>query len=92
LIKNEGKILTVSFHSLEDRLCKQFFKSQLPWQSHELSCFPDSNFISLSKKPIAPSSSEIRQNPRCRSGKLRGAIFQKTISDFDSNFNKKNRN
>lgn len=56
-----GKIAVISFHSLEDRIVKEFFK-------HEPLLTP------MHKKPIAPSAAEIKSNPRARSAKLRVAI------------------
>jgi len=56
-----GKIAVISFHSLEDRIVKEFFK-------HESSLKP------MTKKPITPTSAEIKRNPRARSAKLRVAI------------------
>ena len=68
LLKNSGKLVTVTFHSLEDRLCKQFLKNESPWL-HTQNVF----FESITRKPIAPSQNEIDDNPRCRSAKLRAA-------------------
>ncbi|GHU16775.1 ribosomal RNA small subunit methyltransferase H [Alphaproteobacteria bacterium] len=63
LLKPNGKILVVSFHSLEDRIVKLFFK--------EMSFPKDSPFILLNKKPITPSEEELTLNPKSRSAKLR---------------------
>lgn len=57
-----GKIVIISFHSLEDRIVKNFFKS--------------SNLNILTKKPVRPSEEEIKINPRSRSAKLRAAVKQ----------------
>jgi len=57
-----GKIVIISFHSLEDRIVKNFFKS--------------SNLNILTKKPVRPSKEEIKINPRSRSAKLRAAMKQ----------------
>lgn len=63
-LKPKGKIIIVSFHSLEDRIVKLFFK--------ELSQKGD--FEMYSKKPISPSATELQNNPKSRSAKLRCAI------------------
>ena len=60
LLNPEGRIVIVSFHSLEDRIVKFFFKD-----------LSNKNFRILTKKPITPSDSEIRLNPKSRSAKLR---------------------
>ncbi len=72
VLKNQGKLITVSFHSLEDRLCKQFFKNENPWLD---TC--DASFDMFTRKPVAPSSDEMAANPRSRSGKLRAATLHK---------------
>ncbi|MBQ7673294.1 MAG: 16S rRNA (cytosine(1402)-N(4))-methyltransferase RsmH [Alphaproteobacteria bacterium] len=64
ILNNGGKIIVVSFHSLEDRIVKQFFKSTV---ANSNGCFQF-----LNKKPITPSKSEIVSNPKSRSAKLRG--------------------
>jgi 16S rRNA (cytosine1402-N4)-methyltransferase len=61
-----GRLLFISFHSLEDRLIKEKFQS--------LDRAQDSNerrYALINKKPISPSAEEQRQNPRSRSAKLR---------------------
>ncbi|HBT38962.1 MAG: Ribosomal RNA small subunit methyltransferase H [Thermotoga sp. 50_1627] len=60
LLKPGGRIAIVSFHSLEDRIVKEFFRSE-------------SSLKQLTKKPITPSEFEITLNPRARSAKLRVA-------------------
>jgi 16S rRNA (cytosine1402-N4)-methyltransferase len=77
LIKQNGRIAVVSYHSLEDRIVKNFFREaarefiNLP---NELTTrYLKPKFRLLNKKPIVPGSEEIRQNPRARSAKLRVA-------------------
>lgn len=56
-----GRLAVISFHSLEDRIVKTFFKNQ-------------SNLRILTKKPVIASFKEQKENPRARSAKLRVAI------------------
>ncbi|MDD3098598.1 MAG: 16S rRNA (cytosine(1402)-N(4))-methyltransferase RsmH [Candidatus Pacebacteria bacterium] len=63
ILEPKGKIVVISFHSLEDRIAKRFFKEQE--KNNELQI--------LTKKPISPSIEEIKKNPRSRSAKLRAA-------------------
>ena len=57
-----GRLVVISFHSLEDRIVKRFFKEK------------SSSLGILTKKPITPSEIEIKINVRSRSAKLRAAI------------------
>ncbi len=63
VLAGRGKIIVISFHSLEDRIVKRFFKEMAS----------KSLFRILTKKPVTPSLEEIRSNPRSRSAKLRAA-------------------
>ncbi len=74
-----GRMAVISFHSLEDRIVKQFFvreakdcicDSEVP----VCVCHHKARLKILTKKPITPSEEEIERNPRARSGKLRVAI------------------
>ncbi|MBI2644030.1 MAG: 16S rRNA (cytosine(1402)-N(4))-methyltransferase RsmH [Candidatus Wildermuthbacteria bacterium] len=60
ILEREGRIVVISFHSLEDRIVKNFFHNT---QSIEI----------LTKKPIIPSFEELQKNRRARSAKLRAA-------------------
>jgi 16S rRNA (cytosine1402-N4)-methyltransferase len=66
LLNPGGKIVVVSFHSLEDRIVKLFFRELMRSKTSEI------NFTLLTKKPITPSTEEISVNPKSRSAKLRG--------------------
>ena len=61
LLEPKGRIAVISFHSLEDRIVKHFFREKEDSEEAEL----------YTKKPIAPSEIEIENNPRSRSAKLR---------------------
>jgi len=63
ILKPQGRIIVISFHSLEDKIAKNFFKNQA--QNNKLKI--------LAKKPIKPGFEEIRANPSSRSAKLRAA-------------------
>lgn len=66
LLKPEGKLAVITFHSLEDRIVKQYF------QEHGANVF-GSELAILSKRPIVATPDEIAFNPRARSAKLRVA-------------------
>ncbi len=59
-LRAAGRIVAISFHSLEDRIVKQAFRG-------------DERLDVLTKKPILPTESEMAENPRARSAKLRAA-------------------
>ncbi|MSR73045.1 16S rRNA (cytosine(1402)-N(4))-methyltransferase RsmH [Candidatus Parcubacteria bacterium] len=56
-----GRIAVISFHSIEDRVVKHYFKKLAV----------DGKLILINKKPITPTDEEIAENPRSRSAKLR---------------------
>ncbi len=61
ILVREGRLVVISFHSLEDRIVKQYFR--------ELK--QESRAVVLTKKPVRASDPEIKQNPRSRSARLR---------------------
>jgi 16S rRNA (cytosine1402-N4)-methyltransferase len=73
ILKTGGRIAVITFHSIEDRIVKHFFKSEQFEPTHE-NVFQQPKKPSLktiTKKPITPSKEEVKQNPRSRSAKLR---------------------
>jgi 16S rRNA (cytosine1402-N4)-methyltransferase len=78
ILKPGGRLVAVSFHSLEDRIVKSFLVARgqaragsrhLPQTEH-----PDATFQSLTKRPVVASGDENARNPRARSAKLRAAV------------------
>ncbi|YBU88273.1 MAG: 16S rRNA (cytosine(1402)-N(4))-methyltransferase RsmH [Candidatus Walczuchella monophlebidarum] len=75
ILKKGGHVAIISYHSLEDRLVKQFFKNGRFDQTPEEDFYGKKlrPFLVLSNKPIFPSEEEIRKNPRAKSARLRVA-------------------
>lgn len=67
-LKTNGRLVVLTFHSLEDRIVKRLFKEELVDYGRP-----------LFKKVIEPSQDEIKVNPRSRSCKLR--VFERTVQD-----------
>lgn len=81
ILKPGGRLVVVTFHSLEDRIVKKFFASRagkepgvsrhLPLQSIKLN---EPSFRFLNSHPLTPSKGELDLNPRARSARLRWAV------------------
>ena len=96
ILDTNGLIVVVSFHSLEDKIIKYFFKS-LSEQSKISRYYPEplkeKKVLKIgAKKPILPSKREIEINKPSRSAKLRYAIKISNEKDFEKNFLKKFEN
>ena len=96
VLEKNGIIAVVSFHSLEDKIVKYFFKSlsetksvsrYMPKTKEKVNLFK-----LINKKPIIPSSQEIRENPPSRSAKLRSAVKQEDSVNFDTDILEKFKN
>jgi len=78
LLKPGGKIAVVSYHSLEDRIVKRFFRQEArdcfcPPEIPICQCRHEARLKILTKKPVGPSEEEVKNNPRARSAKMRVA-------------------
>ncbi|MBX6394729.1 MAG: 16S rRNA (cytosine(1402)-N(4))-methyltransferase RsmH [Alicyclobacillaceae bacterium] len=78
LLRPGGRIVVITFHSLEDRIVKRIFQEE----GRECLCPPDvpvcvcghrPRLKLLSRKPVVPDREELERNPRARSAKLRAA-------------------
>ncbi len=76
LLKSGGRIAVITFHSLEDRIVKIFFKNGSLSEVEADDVYgtkPETPFTIITKKPLLPAMAELKQNPRSRSAKLRVA-------------------
>ena len=78
VLRAGGRIIVISFHSLEDRIVKQFFQRE----ARDCVCPPDipvcrcdhkAQVRILTRRPVTPDEGEVERNPRSRSAKLRAA-------------------
>jgi len=76
LVRPGGRLAVIAFHSLEDRLVKQFYQQEArdcicPPEAPICVCGHQATLGIVTRKPIRPSDEEISRNPRSRSARLR---------------------
>ena len=93
VLKKDGILAVVTFHSLEDRIVKYFFKSLS--ENKSISRYvpkisqPETLFRMIEKKPKTPSAKELKENPPSRSAKLRYIIKKDDFYDLKTDVEKK---
>ncbi|MED4585997.1 16S rRNA (cytosine(1402)-N(4))-methyltransferase RsmH [Brevibacillus choshinensis] len=78
VLRPEGRVSVITFHSLEDRICKQVYQEfakgcTCPPSFPICACGNEATVKIITRKPILPSAEELEANPRARSAKLRVA-------------------
>ena len=95
VLEKDGILAVVTFHSLEDKIVKYFFKSLS--ENKSISRYMpkmeqlDILFKNISKKPIIPSAKELKENIPSRSAKLRYVIKKKDFYEFETDIFEKFR-
>ena len=95
VLEKDGILAVVTFHSLEDKIVKYFFKSLS--ENKSISRYmpkmeqSDILFKNISKKPIIPSAKELKENIPSRSAKLRYVIKKKDFYEFETDIFEKFR-
>ena len=96
VLRKDGVLGVVTFHSLEDKIVKYFFKSLS--ENKSISRYSpdieqaDTLFNLIQKKPIIPSDEEIDKNPPSRSAKFRYVIKKTDFYNFDTDIENQFRN
>jgi 16S rRNA (cytosine1402-N4)-methyltransferase len=73
-----GRLAVISFHSLEDRIVKRFFRREsrdclCPPRQPVCNCEHQASLVEIARQPIRPQPDEVQNNPRARSARLRVA-------------------
>ncbi len=79
ILKKDGRLAVITFHSLEDRIVKQTFqklagKCVCPPRLPKCMCGAKKEVEILTRKPMMPNENELQENPRARSAKLRACL------------------
>jgi 16S rRNA (cytosine1402-N4)-methyltransferase len=79
ILKSGGRLAVITFHSLEDRIVKQFFVREArdcicPPEALVCACGHSAQVAPINRKPIVASAAEVSRNPRSRSAKLRVVV------------------
>jgi 16S rRNA (cytosine1402-N4)-methyltransferase len=79
MLRPGGRIAVISFHSLEDRIVKQFFRAKArgctcPPEFPVCVCGREPELRIVTPKPLRPSAREVDENPRAASARLRSAV------------------
>jgi 16S rRNA (cytosine1402-N4)-methyltransferase len=85
-LKPEGRLAVISFHSLEDRIVKQYFRREstdciCPPEQPICTCGHKASIKEINRHPIEADADEIAQNPRARSARLRVAEKLRIVAD-----------
>jgi len=78
LLNKGGRLAVISYHSLEDRIVKQFFRNMSTGETFsKMDVYSEARPVAMlrliTRKPIVPTKEEVKENPRSRSAKLRVA-------------------
>ena len=78
LLKVGGRLAVISFHSLEDRIIKQYLRREsqdciCPPRQPVCTCGHRATLIEITRRPVRPQEAEVERNPRARSARLRVA-------------------
>ncbi|MDC3034296.1 16S rRNA (cytosine(1402)-N(4))-methyltransferase RsmH [Candidatus Pelagibacter sp.] len=96
ILKKDGVLAVVTFHSLEDKIVKYFLKSLSENKSISryapLTEQSETIFDVIKKKPITPNEEELNKNPPSRSAKLRYAIKKTDFFDFETDIENQFKN